>query len=45
MIKICFNVSLKEGGIPTPYKQAVTIPVLKGGDRSKADNYRPISLQ
>jgi hypothetical protein len=39
-----FNLSLSSGLVPDLWKQANVIPVLKKGDKSKCQNYRPISL-
>ncbi|XP_066931249.1 uncharacterized protein [Clytia hemisphaerica] len=45
-LTLLFNASLKQGKIPTDWKHAVVSPIFKGGNknRSKAENYRPISL-
>jgi len=41
-----FNASLKQGKIPDDWRHANITPLFKGGNknRSKAENYRPISL-
>ena len=39
-----FNFTLNENVIPSQWKKAIIVPVFKKGNRSKADNYRPISL-
>lgn len=39
-----FRTSLQSGQIPKAWKHALVQPVFKKGDRSKAGNYRPISL-
>lgn len=39
-----YNTSLCSGLIPDALKVAKVIPLFKGGDIEKADNYRPISL-
>ena len=39
-----FASSIETGQIPTIWKHALVQPVYKKGDRSKAANYRPISL-
>jgi len=43
---LLFNASLKQGRIPDDWKHATVTPLFKGGNknRSKAENYRPISL-
>ena len=38
------NLSFNKGKFPTPPKSANVIPVFKRGDKSKGNNYRPISL-
>ena len=32
------------GHVPSTWKEAAIVPIYKGGDRSLAKNYRPISL-
>ena len=39
-----FNSFLQFSFVPTQWKQARVIPVFKKGNRSKVENYRPISL-
>ena len=43
---LLFTASLKQGKIPDEWKQAIITPIYKGGNknRSKAENYRPVSL-
>ena len=43
---LLFNASLNQGKIPNEWKHAIVTPLYKGGNknRSKAENYRPISL-
>lgn len=42
-IATIFNLSLYSGEIPNSWKSAFVLPLLKGGDPSCLDNYRPIS--
>ncbi|MEW8545351.1 MAG: reverse transcriptase domain-containing protein, partial [Candidatus Thiodiazotropha sp.] len=39
-----FNQSLREGMVPSSYKEANVCPIPKKGDLSEVSNYRPISL-
>ena len=41
---VLFQTSLNQGAVPEDWRLAHIIPVFKKGDRSKAENYRPISL-
>ena len=41
---IIYNKSLKTGIFPTTWKTAHIVPIHKSGDKSKCENYRPISL-
>ena len=41
---IIYNRSLKSGVFPTLFKVANVTPIFKSGDKSKVNNYRPISL-
>jgi hypothetical protein len=41
---IIFNKSLTNGVFPDRWKTAHVIPIFKSGDRSRCDNYRPISI-
>ena len=44
LLKHVFNRSLTEGIFPNVLKKAKVIPIFKSGDKSLAENYRPISL-
>ena len=44
LLKHVFNRSLAEGIFPNVLKKAKVIPIFKSGDKSLAENYRPISL-
>ena len=39
-----FNQSLQSGVLPSDWKEAHIVPVFKKGDKTKAENYRSISL-
>lgn len=41
---IIFNTSLRLSIFPTQWKTAHIVPVFKSGDKSRCDNYRPISI-
>ena len=41
---IIFNLSLSLGLFSARWKSSVITPILKSGDRSKVNNYRPVSL-
>ena len=38
------DIMVSNGTLPRDWKKAVVVPIHKGGDRSSAKNYRPISL-
>ena len=39
-----FQLTLREGRVPEDWKTANVAPIFKAGSRSKAENYRPVSL-
>ena len=39
-----FNLSLKQGIVPSQWKSAIVIPIFKKGSKSSPGNYRPVSL-
>ena len=39
-----FNRSLKEGKVPSAWKLAEVVPIFKKGNKTSANNYRPVSL-
>ena len=41
---VLFQASLNQGVLPDDWRQANIMPLFKKGDRSRAENYRPISL-
>ena len=43
-LEIIFNKSIEEGTIPEIWKEANITAIFKKGDKSKPENYRPISL-
>lgn len=43
-LSFLFNRCLEEGIMPRVWKRALVVPVYKGGDKSLASNYRPVSL-
>ena len=43
-LAIMFNLSLREGTVLHKWKHANVVPILKRGNRCKAENYRPVSL-
>jgi hypothetical protein len=43
-LSMLFQASLKQGSVPSDWKSAMITPLFKKGDRSKASNYRPVSL-
>ena len=43
-LRLLFQASLNQQQIPTQWKQALVTPIFKKGDKSRAANYRPVSL-
>jgi hypothetical protein len=43
-LALLFNKSLSEGKLPSMWKDADVTPLFKKGDKSKTNNYRPVSL-
>ena len=41
---LLFQASLDQGKVPEDWKNANIVPLFKKGDKSKAENYRPVSL-
>ena len=41
---LLFQKSLEQGRVPHDWKKARIVPIFKKGDKSKVENYRPISL-
>ena len=44
ILTLIFNLSLETGVVPIDWRTADVVPVYKKGSKSKASNYRPISL-
>ena len=44
ILTLIFNLSLETGEVPVDWRTADAVPVYKKGSKSKASNYRPISL-
>ena len=44
ILTLIFNLSLETGVVPLDWRRADVVPVYKKGSKSKACNYRPISL-
>jgi len=38
------DITMNDGTLAADWKRAMVVPVHKGGDRSLATNYRPVSL-
>jgi hypothetical protein len=43
-LTVIFELSLREGVLPTQWKTANVTPLFKKGERCKTNNYRPVSL-
>ena len=43
-LTLLFQASLDQSQIPSDWKEGLVTPIFKKGERSKASNYRPISL-
>ena len=43
-LKFLFDLCMKKGKIPTPWKEAEVRPIFKKGDKTCPGNYRPVSL-
>jgi hypothetical protein len=44
MLTTLFQASINQGTIPPEWKEADVVPIFKKGDKSRASNYRPVSL-
>ena len=44
ILHLFFQASINQGILPTDWKTANVVPIFKKGDKSKAENYRPVSL-
>jgi hypothetical protein len=44
VFQILYQASLDQGTVPQDWKEADIVPLFKKGERSRAENYRPISL-
>ena len=44
VFRLLFQASLDQGELPKDWKMASVVPLFKKGDKTKAENYRPVSL-
>jgi hypothetical protein len=44
ILHLFFQASINQGILPTDWKTANVVPIFKKGNKSKAENYRPVSL-
>ena len=44
MLQLFFQASLDQGQLPKEWKTANVVPIFKKGEKSKAENYLPVSL-
>lgn len=44
ILQVIFQQSLDTGTVPSDWQKADVVPVFKKGDKSKPENYRPVSL-
>ena len=44
LLTAIFNQCFTSGTYPDAFKVAKLVPIYKGGERSKLDNYRPVSI-
>ena len=44
VIQLLYQASINQGTLPSDWKTAYVVPILKKGDKCKAENYRPVSL-
>ena len=43
-LTVIYNKSIQSGCLPDDWKLGTVVPILKKGDKSKPENYRPVSL-
>jgi hypothetical protein len=44
VLQVIFQQTLETGTVPTDWTKADVVPIFKKGDKSKPENYRPVSL-